>query len=91
MPYIIRGSDNHPFDYYRYKDFELFHINYSEEEGDWVRDDDGLRWGFNHPVTGEVVAVHPAGAGPVPNLGQISVTFAVIEVGVEVSAVDEEE
>lgn len=63
------------------KETELFPISHDENNrGKWVRDDEnGRRWGFEHPISGEIVHLHPAGVGPKPNIGQVSSLFAVVE------------
>jgi len=90
MTYIIKADfDKHPM---HGKELELFRISYNPSptppppNKKWVRDDEnGQRWGFEHPVSGEVVHMHPAGVGPEPKVGQITSVFTVVEV-VESSA-----
>jgi len=83
MTYMLKSDPTHPL---KGAQFELFPISWlGDKTGNWIRDDEnGKRWGFNHPDSGEVVAIHPAGTGPTPNLGQITSAFSVIVVDVEV-------
>lgn len=76
MSYIIKASETHPM---QGAEFELFQIRLGPDRK-WMRDDEkGKRWGFLHPDSGEVVHIWPAGTGPVPNVGQITNAFTVIE------------
>ena len=94
MTYIIYGSSDHPFDYYRGVQFELFSIRWEgDRHGGWVRDEEGPRWGFNHPISNKIICVHPAGTGPNPKTGKLTTAFFVSEVGVseEYGEIGEEE
>lgn len=77
MTYMIQASETHPL---KGGTFELFPVSMGKNGG-WIRDDEhGRRWGFEHPITSEIVCVHPAGIGDVPSLGQLTRAFTVFEV-----------
>lgn len=75
---ILVDGTQHPL---HGQDIELFPIGHDEQnQGKWIRDDEnGLRWGFKHPASGEIVHLHPAGVGPKPNVGRVSSIFTVVE------------
>jgi len=78
MTYLIQSEVTHPL---HGANFELFPIYWlGDRNGEWIRDDkNGKRWGFEHPDSGEVVAVHGAGIGSTPKLGRVSSAFTIIE------------
>lgn len=91
--YMLKSDPTHPL---KGAEFELFKISYNDSptpppaDKRWVRDDEnGRRWGFKHPISGEIVAIHPAGHGPVPTIGPISSAFTIRVLEVEVEE-DEE-
>jgi hypothetical protein len=78
MKYAVKASEKHPL---KGGQFDLFRISRREVINRWERDDEnGRRWGFEHPDSGEVVAMHPAGTGPVPKLGPVTNAFTVLEI-----------
>ena len=79
MTYMLKSDPTHPL---KGASFELFHISWQgKKAGKWVRDDEnGKRWGFKHPDSGEIVAIHPAGHAPIPTLGRISSAFEIVVV-----------
>jgi hypothetical protein len=76
MKYSIQINNTHPLGADGEVRLELFRINISDRR--WVRDDKyGKRWGFEHPISKEVVHIWSAGVGPAPILGKVTDAFTI--------------
>jgi len=85
MKYAVKASEKHPL---KGAQLDLFRISRREVINRWERDDEtGRRWGFEHPDSGEVVAMHPAGTGPIPKLGRVTNAFTILKIVEELPVV----